>query len=147
MKGFRDINIRVGLSISMDGKFMEVNRPWRQVKRIKNEMVTSEEEIRDDEYYDKVFDFAVKYNAGFHPMIYSNNIENWKQNWLWFQEKFEEKGIPFSNIYLLEIRNEEWSERQIKDYSEFLDFIVEWTYNKLEKDPKKTAEFILSSGV
>jgi len=147
MNNFKAINIHVGLSISVDGKYMEQNRPWKNPRMVNAKMVTSETEIRDDEYYDKVFDFAVKYNAGFHPMVYSHNIELWKKNWLWFQEKFEEKGIPFKNIYLLEIRNQEWTSNQILEYTDFLEFIIDWTFEKkFGKDPKKLADFILSAG-
>lgn len=63
-------------------------------------------------------------------MVYSELIEEWKKNFLWFQGKFREFGIPFGNIYLLEVRNVEWSDEQIRDYMNFLQFLVEWTFRE-----------------
>jgi len=42
-------------------------------------------------------------------MIYSNMIEYWSDNFLWFMRNYVKYGIPLNNLYLLEIRNVEWS--------------------------------------
>ena len=124
---FNAIDINVGLSVSVDGKYMEENRPFRNEKRVNSEMLVRDKnnDPRDDEYYDKMFTFAKKHHAGFHPMVYSRKIEDWKQNFLWFQEQFEKYDIPFDNIYLLEIRNAEWTDEQLYHYSEFLEFLID----------------------
>jgi hypothetical protein len=57
---------------------MEENRPY------KSNLDLPIEVIRDDAYYDKCFDFVKNNGGGFHPMIYSKNIEKWKDNFLWF---------------------------------------------------------------
>jgi len=49
---------------------------------------------------------------GFHPMIYSNKIEYWIDNFLWFQKMFYKYGINPFNVYLLEVRNVEWLPQQ-----------------------------------
>jgi len=95
LKG-KDHNIWVGLSASVDGKYADVNRPFRDDKN-----------VRTEEYYDDVFKFAKKHCIAFHPMIYSNNIERWKDNFLWFQENFKKYDIPWLSMYLLEVRNVE----------------------------------------
>jgi len=100
------------------------------------------EDPRDDEYYDKVFAFSKKWGSGFHPMIYSNRIEYWKENFLWFQQKYEEFGLNWKNLYLLEIRNVEWSNKQIKEFTEFLKFVYRWAFDKCEKDFKTFKKFI-----
>lgn len=113
----RNVGIPIILSASFDGKFCEANRPFK-----------NGEEKRDGKYYDRCFEFNKKYKFGFHPMIYSHLIERWEDNFLWFQEKFEEFGIPFSNIYLLEVRNVEWADEEILDYMDFLEFLIDWTF-------------------
>ena len=108
------------LSASVDGKYMEENRPIIDGR------------IRDDEYYDKLFKFASKYNIGFHPMVYSNGIERWKDNFLWFQEMFIKYGIDWKrNLYLLEVRNKEWTQPQIREFSKFVEFVFDWSWNKV----------------
>ena len=113
----RDVGLPIGLSASFDGKYCEANRPFKNGK-----------EIRDDDYYDKAFQFAKKWGTGFHPMVYSEHVSDWKQNWLWFQKNFQKHQLSWRNIYLLEVRNVEWSEQQIRDFGEFMEFLIKWTY-------------------
>jgi radical SAM protein with 4Fe4S-binding SPASM domain len=114
----RDIGLPIGLSASFDGKYCEANRPFRSGK-----------EIRDDDYYDKTFEFAKKWGTGFHPMIYSEHVEDWERNWLWFQDNFTKHKLPWKNIYLLEVRNTEWTNKQIKKLGEFMEFLIDWTFH------------------
>ena len=113
----RDIGLPMGLSSSFDGKYCEANRPFKSGK-----------EIRDDAYYDKVFQFSKKWGTGFHPMVYSEHIENWEKNWLWFQENFTKYRLPWRNIYLLEVRNVEWTDKQMEDFGKFMEFLIRWTF-------------------
>ena len=64
--------LKIFFSASIDGKYMEQNRPSKK------------DIVRDDEYYDKVFAFSKKHDFLFHPMIYAEGIENWKKNFDWF---------------------------------------------------------------
>lgn len=111
---------RIFLSCSVDGKYCDENRPFVDGK------------IRDDKYYDRMFKFSKKHSFGFHPMIYSEKIENWKDNWLWFQENFKKYDINFDQIYLLEVRNAEWNTKQIREYYKFLRFLMRWTWEHVE---------------
>lgn len=120
VKESREMKIPITLSASFDGKHCEKNRPLKS---------TLLGDRRGDKFYDKCFAFGKKYKFGFHPMVYSELIEEWIKNFIWFQRKFEEFDIPFSNIYLLEVRNSEWSEEQIKEYMRFVDFLIKWTFN------------------
>jgi len=117
LRDSRNVGIPILLSASFDGKFCEANRPFKKAK-----------ERRDDKYYDKCFRFNRRYRFGFHPMVYSDLIEKWTDNFLWFQSKFTEFDIPFSNIYLLEVRNVEWTDKQIRDYMDFIKFLIKWTF-------------------
>jgi len=114
----RKNGVDVHLSASIDGKYCDVNRPFRDGR------------VRTDEYYDKVFEFAKKWGWSFHPMIYSENIEKWIDNFLWFQEQFDKHDIPWPAIYILEVRNQEWNKTQIKDFYKFTRFLVRWVYHK-----------------
>lgn len=141
---FEKINISFILSASIDGKYIENNRPFNYNYR-NNYYSFIPEEDRNDFYYDQVFKFARKYNVGFHPMIYSRNIEKWKDNWLWFQKMFEKHDIDFRKIYLLYVRNLEWNNQQIKSFQDFIKFLLEWTYNLFDKE-EDFVNFILRNG-
>lgn len=121
------LGVKLHLSASVDGKFMEENRPFKNAAYYK----------RDDDFYHKLFTFAKKHRLGFHPMVYSEGIERWKENFLWFQSKFAEYGINWTNLYLLEIRNQEWSEAQCRELYKFCRWLVRWTWDKCDHDAKK----------
>jgi len=108
----RKIGIPILLSASFDGKYCDCAR-----------------RRHTDEFYDKCFSFNKKWNFGFHPMIAPQNITYWKENWLWFQENFSRYQIPFNNIYLLEVRNPEWNKTQTREFGEFIEFLIGWTFN------------------
>jgi len=112
------------LSASIDGKYCESNRPIKGY----------DADPRDDSFYDKVFSFCSKHRFGFHPMVYSELIENWCDNFLWFQSMFQKHRIPWWNLYLLEVRNKEWSRRSIVELGNFMKFLVRWTFNRTGRD-------------
>ena len=127
--------IPIFLSASFDGKHCEENRPF----------MSGIKELRDDVYYEKCFAFTKKWGFGFHPMIYSEKIKNWKDNFLWFQEMFKKNDIPWYRLYLLEVRNAEWSIQQTRDFADFISFLINWVYeNPCGKDPKKYFDFLFN---
>lgn len=148
-----ELGINVSLSASFDGKYCEGNRPFRRdvdweksyLKPQRSDWHWEYKGIpdpRNDEYYDKCFAFAAKYKFGFHPMIYSHTVDKWIQNFKWFQEMFMKHNIPWDNIYLLEVRNPEWTKKQILDFGKFVTFLVEWAFNKVGRDRDKFLDFI-----
>jgi len=129
----KKIGIPIFLSASFDGKYCEANRPFQPGVK----------DLRDDDYYDKCFAFIKKWGFGFHPMIYSEKIRNWKDNFLWFQEMLKKHNIPWYRIYLLSVRNAEWSIQQTRDFHDFIEFLIKWVYdNPCNKDPKKYLDFL-----
>ncbi len=148
----REQEMPIVLSASFDGKYCEMNRPFRGT--IEGHGVSQEgvwtwkyndkKDPRDDGYYDRCFAFAKKWNCGFHPMVYSNGIELWKDNFLWFQEQYEKFGLRWQNLYLLEVRNVEWSPKQIKEYCDFIEFLIRWSYEKCECDFAKFKYFLFA---
>jgi radical SAM protein with 4Fe4S-binding SPASM domain len=126
----KENKISFWLSISDDGKYCNENRPFKNST------------IRTEEYYRDMFLFAKKWKLSFHPMIYSHNIEKWVDNFLWFQDSFKKYDISWDSLYLLEVRNEEWSKRQLKEYYKFIRFVVRWSYEKLNLESKKFVEAV-----
>lgn len=137
LKRFDEIGIRVYLSPSFDGKYMENNRPY------KKDLDIELDKPRDDDYYDKVFQFSKKYGCGFHPMLYAKGIENWIQNFEWFQQMMLKHGIDWSNIYLLQVRNDGWTEQQNRDLYKFIQYIIDFAFEKCDKNIEKFIRFLL----
>lgn len=133
---FRLIGIGVTLSASFDGKYMEQNRPFK--KNLDLEFNC----IRDDAYYDRVFQFSKKHDFGFHPMIYAEGIENWIQNFDWFQGMFSKHGIDWKNIYLLQVRNAGWTVEQNQHMYKFIQHLITFAYEKCGKDQQVFLDFI-----
>jgi len=125
----RNIGVPIYLSASIDGKYCTENRPPIKF---------------DDDDYQKLFKFCKKWKINFHPMIYSEEIENWKDNWLWFQDWLEKTDRPFDSIYLLEVRNREWTKGQINEFQDYIKWLIDWTINKVGKD--ELVKFIFDDG-
>lgn len=137
---FSDLGIPLILSASFDGKYMDENRPY-----IHDLDITFNHEY-SDEYYDKIFKFNKKNGFGFHPMVYSKNIDKWKQNFIWFQDMFNKYDIEWKRLYLLQVRNVEWTEYEIKCFKEFIDFLLEYSYDKCKKTNENFMDFIFIDG-
>lgn len=133
---FNSLGIFMALSASVEGKYMEQNRPFKNKSRAT---------IRDDAYYDKLFEYCSKNHYGFHPMVYSDNIEKWIDNFLWFQEMFKKHNIQPFQLYLLEVRNAEWTIEQIKQFTKFYDFLIKWTFDFFKGDKRTFVRAIVSS--
>ena len=152
------------LSLSIDGKYCESNRPvaFKRHDPLSGEYLfeTTDEEVQSDEFYERLFAYAGAHPdpvdpyvaqclacapVGFHPMVYSHRIEWWRENFLWFQEMFQKYGIPWTNIYLLEVRNPEWSYDQILQLGEFMRFLVRWALKRVGSEGE-LIRFIIRNG-
>lgn len=105
---FEAMGIRLSLSASIDGKYMDVNRNKEHA----------------DEYYKKLFDFCIKNNYLVHPMISANNIELWKENYLWYMENAPEHIVW--RLGALEVRDDNWTDDKLEAYSDFLRFVINY---------------------
>lgn len=140
------------LSASVDGKYCESQRPFAGMVKAKGLTPnrnflwedTDMKDYRDDKFYDKVFEYASKNGFGFHPMIYSDNIQHWKKNFLWFQDNFKKWNIPFNNIYLLEVRNMEWSVEQIKEFGKFIEFLIYFSWDMSGRNWTRFRNFLIT---
>jgi len=123
------------LSASIDGKYMEDNRPLKTGQK------------RDDAYYDKLFSFSHEYNIGLHPMIYSTGIEKWKDNFLWFVKNIEKYNLDITKaLYLLEVRNSEWTAQQCRELMCFIEFLVDWSWDFCGRNVENMKDFIINKG-
>ncbi|MCJ7450678.1 MAG: SPASM domain-containing protein [Candidatus Nanohaloarchaeota archaeon QJJ-9] len=132
IKKSRKIGIPIHLSTSIDGKYCDKNRPGV---------------YRDEQYYEKIFEFNKKWGFGFHPMIYSNKIEDWKKNWEWFTDKLDKHGMDIDKIYLLEVRNQEWNTEEIQEMGEFIQYLIEWVYDYFGRDKEEYIDFLYDDGL
>lgn len=144
---FMDIKMPILLSASLEGKYMEDNRPFKFNQNIPGLFLPpGPDDPRDDAYYDKTMEFIRDYNCGTHPMIYSRKIEDWKKNFLWYQEMFEKHGISWQNMYLLEVRNIEWTDEQLLELCDFIRFLINWTFEKCGKDKQRFIDYVFRHG-
>ena len=133
LRTYHDCDSKLILSTSIDGKYCESNRPLKSLGA----------DPRDDKFYDRVFSFNRRFGFGFHPMVYSRNIECWIDNFVWFQDMFRKHRIPYYNLYLLEVRNKEWSPASIRGFGEFVSFIIKWTWkHKCGENRAKFLDFL-----
>ena len=131
---FMKNNVRIALSLSVDGPFMDYkNRPSILDKTKDNESFYSKivkifKEMVDDVYFDRKTDEKIdsyqQSASGLHPMVYSSNIQYWIDNYIWFSEKtstkysINEDGFIDFNIlhapfYMLEVRNTNWRNEEV----------------------------------
>ena len=126
--GFKELNISINLSASVEGKYMEENRPCAKPIDIDLKVV------RDDAYYDRMFEFCKRNYFGFHPMLSAENIDKWIDNFNWWQQKLKEHDMEWDSVYILEVRNADyWTEEQLAEYQKFLHYIYFYALDKCKE--------------
>lgn len=111
-------NIRLALSASVDGLLMD-----ESVRPLKGNS------IRDESFYDRLFEFCKHNNFCFHPMISAYSIEKWIDNYKWFIKKCEQYGMDvLSRVMTLEVRNDDWTPDKIEEYRKFIEFYCEYHF-------------------
>lgn len=104
---------RVDLSMSVDGKYLDNDtRAMRDGSQY------------DDEFYDRLFKFIVRHDLAVHPMVGPKGIERWCDNLDWYVDnicKYAncDPAEALSRIYLLEVRNPDWTSSNLVDLSKF----------------------------
>lgn len=119
------LNILFSLSASVDGKFCDFGRTEN-----------------DDEFYNKLRDFLVKYDLKIHPMVSATNIKYWKDNRNWWMNNFPPE-ISY-DIMSLEVRNEQWDNESIQHLVNYCDYLINWNfYNRFNQNKKEFLEYVL----
>ena len=110
---------RLQLSGSIDGGLSD-----GITRRGNDDRLTNDKNSED--FYDRFFSFWQKHGFLFHPMVSAENVKYWKENFLWWDEKCREYGYDaFRDVMMLEVRNPGWTEENLEDYKDFLDFLVD----------------------
>lgn len=115
---FNNSNLQLWLSLSCDGYYLDnTTRPLRNKK------------LYSDDYYDRLFKFAAKHKYSFHPMISAHGIRYWKDNFKWFMDNIQkyynvDKKEAYRYLYLLEVRNPDWTPENLKDLDNFIDYLL-----------------------
>ena len=125
---YKEAHIVIGLSWSTDGAFAVDDR---------------EKRVLPDDYWDVMFKFARSVNAGVHPMIAPENIENWIQNYDWWMEMFRKYNFDDSDEHfqppMLEVRNDEWTDERIQHYRNLIKHIFIKRFEMNDNDVYKMA--------
>lgn len=118
----------VFLSMSVDGKYLDNDtRAMRDGK------------LYDDAFYDRLFKFIKKYNLAVHPMVGPKNIDKWCDNLDWYVDNLSkyldcDKAHALSRIYLLEVRNPDWTDKELADLSKFCNYLTNRAFEFYDKD-------------
>lgn len=138
---FDTLAINLYLSASFDGLYEDpINRP------VKCDLDFPLSHKYNEDYYNKCFQFVYDYYAGLHPMIYSKGIDQWIKNFTWFQDAMHKNDIWWQDLYLLEVRNEDWNQDNLKDFMQFYMYLFDWIYTKFNGDKTQILEFIFQNG-
>lgn len=127
----RNKNYYIFLSLSIDGKYLDNDtRALRNGKKY------------DDDFYDKAFKFANYHNLNFHPMIGCKGIDKWIDNFDWYIQNMQKyfnisKKEAFNRIYLLEVRNPDWTNSELKYFYKFLNHLLDNIFEGCESSYEK----------
>lgn len=115
---FLALGSHLDISFSIDGKIVDnLIRPRKS------------QNTYTDEFYDAIFTFAYHNDATFHPMVAASTVKYWKENFQWWKQKCEEYNMNvYHEVMMLEVRNDDWTEANIKDYVDFLEFLLDDFY-------------------
>ena len=122
----------VSFSISVDGAVID------NFMRPRNNKIEYTEE-----FYDRLFTFAKVNGYLFHPMVASASVHLWKENYEWWKKKLKEyniNGYILDNVMMLEVRNNDWTSKTIKEYCDFITYTMEdFLVNDCKSDIKTFA--------
>ena len=123
IEDFKEYGVHISISCSMDGLIVDkYERPFHN----------NTDKLKTKEYYNRIISFCSYHNFGFHPMISANSLKYQKENYkVWLQilhllypdeELFKSK---LGKVMQLEVRNDEWTEEHIKEYIDWLNFLID----------------------
>ena len=110
---FHQRKVELCYSLSYDGILDQENRPFN---------------IYTECQEDKIFEFAQKYEFGFHPMISAYGIEKQIDNhWFWVEKMKKYSKNLLIDIMFLEVRDGgTWTKEKIQHYLAWLKVFAEW---------------------
>lgn len=126
------------LSCSYDGALCQSDRP----KKIDLDLPI--EFLPQEEFEDKLFRFCKKNTFMFHPMLYYDTIDKWKDNFDWYQSRFKKYNFDYDSLYLLAVRNEGWTTQNCADLYNFIKYIIKDSWEHYHKDFDKYYYFLFN---
>lgn len=113
-------------------QFQEIGRPLVFSISVDGDPIEAQERplvngtIRDTNYWDRLFSFAKFNHFCFHPMVASNSTKQWIENYKWWIQKFQEYEMDITNLMMLEVRNNDWTDENIDAFCDYLKFEIEY---------------------
>ena len=123
---FDSIGCHLHFSFSVDGAVIED----------KTRPLANDSSSRVKNFYELAFDFAKKYDCGFHPMVSPNAIQYWKENYQWWEKMFDENDYDIDSLMMLEVRDDDWDSKKIDIYLDFLNYVL----TQFTSDSRKSLE-------
>lgn len=116
LEKLKAINLKFVISYSTDGLYAIDSREKRAI---------------DQAWFDKTLAFCAKHGFGTHPMISSQNIHNFVDNYDWWIENMAKHYTidqGWSPMFL-PVRNDGWTEEHIQKYIELLNHMIDFRLN------------------
>lgn len=134
-KEFLALDVRLSLSASVDGLLLDTDtRPIND-----NELNNR----RDQEFYDRAFQYVKDHDGGFHPMVSAYSVSRWIENTKWWIAQCEKYDMNLLDaVMMLEVRNPEWTSQSTYDYCKWLEFLFDWA---MKHQYKNDVEFATRS--
>lgn len=134
---FGEIGIDLLLSFSFDGLHAD-----SITRKYKADIDIPLKQDIDQHYYDMLFAYMRDHGFLPHPMISPENVHVWKDNFLWFAEMHEKYNMPLNTLYLLEVRNANWTPTTIGYFREFLQFLMDYWWERVDHEPDRFISYM-----
>lgn len=130
------MGVRVNISWSHDGPNLIDIREKRKI---------------DEDYYKTAFTFLKRHRYGAHPMISYEGIDKAKEQYEWWINTWKEigKNEEFSEYspMFLEVRNEGWTDENIKNYLDFLNYVIDKRFKACNESPRAFAYHLFCKNI
>ena len=101
-------------------------------------------QVRDDTYWNNLFEFCKLHHFYFHPMVSATNVKYQIENHKWWKEQCAKWDLPINTwMSYLEVRNDNWTTENIQDYCKFLDYLIDDNLASFNGDITKYASHVL----
>lgn len=118
----KKLQIPLYLSLSVDGYYCDYARKEHK-----------------DEFYDTLYEFCSKHNYGIHPMISSDNVQYWIENYKWWRDKCPKITRDFM---MLEVRDNSWTSESLNQLIQFCNFLIEEKFAECNYDKYELLKYI-----
>lgn len=124
IRAFKNCGHDLIFSCSCDGAIIEQeSRP------------TNNGQIRDEKYWQTLFEFCKVHKFWFHPMISAKNVHAWIENYDWWESQCKKYNFHMKQcVNMLEVRNNDWDQQAIQSYINFLHYIITKYFDECNHD-------------